>query len=325
MTTPTVVSLFAGLGGSSLGYKLAGFDVRLAVEWDDNAVECYLANHPTTQIYHGDVAKLTSIDALRLAQVQKGELDVLDGSPPCQGFSTAGKRQLHDPRNRLFEEYVRILNVYRPRAFVMENVTGLIKGKMRIVFAEIMRALKNAGYVVTCRVLDASYYGVGQMRKRTIFIGYREDLNVKPTHPIPDQHRTTVFDVLPNIITAPEETNDEYTLPLQEKYVDIWNSLAWGQSADDVDFFGNGWNVIKVDPRKPAPTIPKMSTGTGFGTMLHSTIPRSISITEAKMLQSLPKDYKLFGTFVDRWARIGNSVAPVLMKRIAEQIKQQLM
>jgi DNA (cytosine-5)-methyltransferase 1 len=90
---PTVISTFAGCGGSSLGYKMAGFKELLAVEWDNNAVETFKLNFPSIPVYHGDIAKLTGKKCMELAGIRKGELDVLDGSPPCQGFSTAGKRK----------------------------------------------------------------------------------------------------------------------------------------------------------------------------------------------------------------------------------------
>ena len=130
------MSTFAGCGGSSLGYTLAGGKVRLAVEWDDNAVETYRLNFPDTPIYHGDIAKLSVDECLRLSGLKVGELDIFDGSPPCQGFSTAGRRKLDDSRNQLFREYVRLLQGLQPRAFVMENVAGMVKGKMRLVFVE---------------------------------------------------------------------------------------------------------------------------------------------------------------------------------------------
>jgi DNA (cytosine-5)-methyltransferase 1 len=119
---PTVISLFSGAGGSSLGYSMAGFRELLAVEWDDNAVETFKLNFPDVPVYHGDIAKLSVDECLRLANVKPGELDILDGSPPCQGFSTAGKREFSDSRNQLFNEYVRLLRGLRPRVFVMENV-----------------------------------------------------------------------------------------------------------------------------------------------------------------------------------------------------------
>ena len=142
----TLVSLFAGCGGSSLGYKQAGFDIKLAVEWDTKAADVYKRNFDGTQMFVGDIADLTSEEALEITGLQPGELDVLDGSPPCQGFSTAGHRKFSDSRNRLFEEYVRMIDVFRPKMLVMENVSGLRKGKMKLMFAEMTIALKQAGY-----------------------------------------------------------------------------------------------------------------------------------------------------------------------------------
>lgn len=103
---PTVISTFAGAGGSSLGYSMAGYRELLAVEWDDNAVATFRLNFPDVPIYHGDIARLTVDDVFRLTGLKPGALDVFDGSPPCQGFSTAGKRLLDDPRNQLFRLHV---------------------------------------------------------------------------------------------------------------------------------------------------------------------------------------------------------------------------
>ena len=181
---PTLVSLFAGLGGSSLGYKWADYDIRLAVEWDEGAVDIYRRNFPGANVHHGDITELSGEQALEMAGVVPGELDVLDGSPPCQGFSTAGRREFGDTRNRLFEEYIRLLNVYRPKAFIMENVTGLKKGKMKLAFAEMTKAMKAQGYIVSCRELNAWWWGVPQNRRRLIWIGTREDLGITPSHPV---------------------------------------------------------------------------------------------------------------------------------------------
>ena len=182
---PTVVSLFAGCGGSSLGYKQAGYDVRLAVEWDTGAADVYRRNFPETNVFEGDIADLTAEEALRVTALEPGQLDVLDGSPPCQGFSTAGRRKFSDTRNRLFEEYVRMVEVFKPKMLVMENVSGLRKGKMKLIFAEMTRALKDAGYKVSCRELNAWWYGVPQDRRRLIWVGVREDLAAEPGHPEP--------------------------------------------------------------------------------------------------------------------------------------------
>ncbi len=179
LDAPTVISLFTGGGGSSLGYSMAGYRELLAVEWDDNAVETFKLNFPDVPVYHGDIAKLSVDECTKLADIEPGELDLLDGSPPCQGFSTAGKRILNDPRNQLFREYVRLLRGLKPKVFVMENVSGLVKGKMKLVFAEIMRELKASGYQVKCQLMNAKYFYVPQSRERLIFIGVRNDLGIE--------------------------------------------------------------------------------------------------------------------------------------------------
>ena len=172
---PTVVSTFAGGGGSSLGYHQAGFEELLAVEWDDDAVQTLRDNFPDLPIYHGDIYALSVEECMSLAGIKKGDLDVLDGSPPCQGFSTTGKRNFTDPRNTLFGEFVRLLEGLKPKVFVMENVKGMIKGAMKQIFLQIMAALRGAGYHVEAQVLNAKFYGVPQSRERVIFIGVRKD------------------------------------------------------------------------------------------------------------------------------------------------------
>jgi len=170
---PTVISLFAGCGGSSLGYSMAGYRELLAVEWDENAAATFQLNFPEVPVYKWDIAQLSVADVLARTGLKPGELDVLDGSPPCQGFSTAGKRNLNDSRNQLFREYVRLLQGLQPKAFIMENVSGMVKGKMKLVFAEILRELKGCGYQVSARLMNAMYFNVPQDRARMVFVGSR--------------------------------------------------------------------------------------------------------------------------------------------------------
>jgi len=193
---PTVISTFAGCGGSSLGYSMAGFKELLAVEWDDNAVATFKLNFPDVPVYHGDIAKLSVEDVLQQTGLQVGELDVFDGSPPCQGFSTAGKRDFDDDRNQLFREYVRLLRGLKPKVFVMENVSGMVKGKMKLIFADILRELKASGYRVSARLLNAMYFNVPQSRQRMIFIGVREDLGIEPSHPKAESTQMGIGDAI---------------------------------------------------------------------------------------------------------------------------------
>src|SRR3990167_2625313 len=155
---PTAISLFAGCGGSSLGYSIAGFRELLAVEWDRNAIDTFHLNFPDIEIYTGDICSLTVDKILRITGLKPGELDILDGSPPCQGFSTAGKRQMTDSRNQLFKSFVSLINGLQPKVFVMENVQGQIKGDMKGIFKEIITSLRELNYKVKVKLMNSKYY-----------------------------------------------------------------------------------------------------------------------------------------------------------------------
>lgn len=312
---PTVISTFAGGGGSSLGYSMAGFRELLAVEWDDNAVATFKENFHDVPVYHGDIAKLSVEQVLSMTGLKSGELDVFDGSPPCQGFSTAGKRMIDDPRNQLFREYVRLLRGLQPKAFVMENVSGMVKGKMKLVFVEILKELKASGYKVSAKLLNAMWFGVPQSRERMIFIGVRNDLKAEPSHPKAEQR--------------PVEVNriKEIDLPRMnhsERVDQIWNRLIPGQGADKLpESMGNGFSLVKVNPNKPCPTITKgWTAGTG---LLHWNKKRFLSIPECAQIGSFGLNYIFCGNAEDSIKRIGNSVPPLFMRAIAMHIRKEIL
>lgn len=317
---PTVISTFAGGGGSSLGYSMAGYRELLAVEWDANAVETLRLNFPGMPIYHGDIAKLSVERCLEMAGTSPGELDVLDGSPPCQGFSTAGKRVLDDPRNGLFKEYVRLLRGLNPRAFVMENVSGMVKGKMKLVFVEILRELKASGYKVKARLLNAMYYGVPQSRQRIIFVGVRDDVAGEPGHP----------KAIANPISFGQAITGckiENPPPLQDnRFTRLWNRVPIGGALDDVLGKGsNQNNMVKPDPARPYPTVPKSQTNRGAACMVHFAEKRMISIPEIQRIQGFPDQFRFSGDYFDAWERIGNSVPPLLARAIARHIRSEIL
>ena len=314
----TVISTFAGGGGSSTGYVWAGGKVLLAVEWDANAVETYRLNHPATDVYHGDIAKLSVAECLARTGLQPGELDIFDGSPPCQGFSTAGKRLLDDPRNALFREYVRLLRGLQPKVFVMENVSGLVKGKMKLVFAEILTELKASGYAVSARLLNAKYFGVPQSRERLIFIGVREDLGIAPTHPTPQTKPIPL-----RIALAGVPHGD--VPPLSPKYRRMAPHIKQGECAADHDRGKGFQSITRQWWGRPAYTLTKTNSGSGVGTPLHPLHDRSLSIPEAKRIGSFPDAYQLTGSFTEQWARIGNSVPPRMMQAVAEHIRDRIL
>jgi len=183
VTTHTVISLFAGAGGSSLGYKMVEFKELLAIDWNRNAEETFRLNFPEVPFWNRDIEKIKPQEILDFCQLATGALDILDGSPPCQGFSIAGKRNINDPRNNIFLSFVGLINGLKPRVFVMENVSGMAKGKMKGVFIEIMKSLKVLDYKVKAKILNSMYYSVPQRRERLFFIGVRKDLEKEPVFP----------------------------------------------------------------------------------------------------------------------------------------------
>lgn len=204
-----VISTFSGGGGSSLGYRMAGCTVLGASEFVPAAQDAYRLNaSPSTIIWPDDIRTMSGAEMLRDVGLEPGELDILDGSPPCAAFSTAGKRsagwgqvkKYSDTSQRvddLFYEFARILEEMKPRAFVAENVEGLVKGVSKGYFKAIHKRLVECGYQVKAAVLDASRLGVPQARKRVIFIGIRNDLCRAPKHPEPLPYVYTMRDALP--------------------------------------------------------------------------------------------------------------------------------
>lgn len=288
------ISSFSGCGGSSLGYKLAGFKVLWANEFIPAAQDTYRANHPGTILDTRDIRQIQPQEILDAIGMQPGELDLFDGSPPCASFSTAGKReagwgkvkQYSDTKQRtddLFFEYTRLLQGIQPKVFVAENVSGLVKGTAKGYFLEILAALKDCGYNVKSRLLDAQWLGVPQMRQRIIFVGVRNDLGLEPVHPKPLGYRYSVRDALPWIetVVANRRTSafhgDYFYQPVNAPIATITASGIASDVAGDWTItrrayrdkrgaFGNDGDITN----QPAPTVLSESVGThwivGVGT-----------------------------------------------------------
>lgn len=315
---PTVVSLFAGAGGSSLGYSMAGFRELAAVEWDEHAAAMLARNFPGVRVLHGDIAKVDP----RSLGLSPGDLDVLDGSPPCQGFSTSGRRQIDDPRNSLFREYVRLLRWLQPRALVMENVSGMVRGQMQAVFAEIHAELRSCGYRVTAALLDASYYRVPQRRLRVVFIGIREDLGVEPGHPMPMSAPLTLRAGLrglssPGIVVYPSGSAAKLAPHIRPGKYGKHALKAVGKAPSFFNLHRTRWD-------QPCATIFK-TFGAGITGMLHPDKNRYLSSNELCLAQSWPLAYDWGeSAYKDIHARLGNSVPPLLMRAVASHLRTLL-
>jgi DNA (cytosine-5)-methyltransferase 1 len=181
------IDLFSGCGGMTLGFGWAGFNSVLASDIDENCEKTFATNFPEIPFLCGDLSEFTKEEFDKI--ISKKEIDVIIGGPPCQGFSLANKKRnkvSEDPRNKLFYEFVKTINWYNPKSFVMENVKGLLSMESGQVIKQIQNEFENAGkfgYEVRTKVLKASDYGVPQSRERVIIIGIRKDLELVPEFP----------------------------------------------------------------------------------------------------------------------------------------------
>jgi DNA (cytosine-5)-methyltransferase 1 len=318
---PTVISLFAGCGGSSLGYSMAGFRELLAVEWDDNAVETFKLNFPNVPVYHGDIHDCSVDWILETTGLKPGELDILDGSPPCQGFSTAGKRHITDSRNQLYREYVRILKGLQPKVFVMENVSGMVKGKMKLIFVDIIQELKAAGYKVSARLLNAMYFGVPQSRERMIFIGVREELGIEPSHPVGE---TKLIPIRQAFIGCNSDNPNYLRTGNVNKIISEMKPGEDGSAASQrLTGNKNKWfNMRRLSWELPGFTITKSE---GSSTLVHPEQNRVLNISEFKRIGSYPDDFQFIGKYIEQKMRIGNSVPSLFMRSIANHIRREIL
>ena len=224
-----IIDLFAGCGGLSTGYEMAGFNIPVAIEKDEWASETYKANHPDTNVITADI---TSIDNPK-SLVPKGMIiDGIIGGPPCQGFSLSGKRDPKDPRNSLFMDFIRFIKEIKPKFFMMENVPGILSMKTsagELVKDLIMEEYDKAGYNAQYKILNAAEYGVPQSRTRVIFIGIRKDYKFEPEklHPqgfLFDKDQVTIDDAimdLPLIESGQGSEEQEYTSKPKTDY-QVW-------------------------------------------------------------------------------------------------------
>lgn len=323
-----VASTFSGGGGSSTGYKMAGYRVVWASEFIPAAQDTYRANHPDTILDTRDIRAVTAADILRATGLREGELDLFDGSPPCASFSTAGKREAgwgavknySDTKQRtddLFFEFSRLVRGLRPKVFVAENVSGLVKGTAKGYFKLILADLKAAGYRVEAQVLDAQWLGVPQARQRLIFVGVRDDLGVAPAHPSPLPYRYTVRDALG---LAPLQFEAEAESDISRFAIGReWDKLKPGEQSSK--FF----SLVRPSLDGPSPCVTQLGGNASVAGVTHPTERRKFSIAELRRICGFPDDYVLTGSYTQQWERCGRAVPPVMMAAVAATIRDRVL
>ena len=346
-----VISTFAGGGGSSTGYKLAGGKILCVNEFVEEAQTTYKENYPETPILPGDIKTLNGKDFLDAANVEVGEIDILDGSPPCSAFSMSGavvqggghtkgfgKTKKYSDGKKveniedLFFEFLRVAEQIKPKVIVAENVAGLMMGEAKQYYYKITNTFEKIGYDVSSMVLDSSHYGVPQTRKRVIFIAVRED--VTEAIGLTFMHIASIFpDKFTDAITCGDafsdlEYDEEEVNMLTEKFAKGSHFETASKMPLDPDKVltgcdyhpkGHHFNMKRISRHKPAPTI------TASGGCIHWSEMRKLTLNESQRAMSLPDDFKLTGKWEQRSERMGRMVPPLMMKAVADAVYKNIL
>jgi DNA (cytosine-5)-methyltransferase 1 len=328
-TRLTVVDLFAGAGGATQGLKDAGFAVLAAVEWDSAAAATYRANHPTVDLTEGDISGVDPDALRRRLRLERGELTVLKGCPPCQGYSSIGSGDPADPRNDLVSEVWRFAQSFLPEVVLLENVPGLARdGRLD----KLLRQLRAVGYSAKTYIVDATQFGVPQRRRRLIVVAVRGGTRTLPdslTDLLPDwfaaaglrtagEALASVADVDPGLdaLHRPRQPSSVVAarlaaLPVGGTRFDLPDEhrLACHGRLERRDATVS-YSRIVAD--RPAPTMTTRCTTPACGRFVHPTEARAITLREAAAIQTFPLTYTFDGGVGQIERQIGNAV-PVRM------------
>ncbi len=357
---PAVLDLFAGAGGLGLGLTWAGFRVQAANEYEPVFAATYALNHSETAVVAGDVLDPT-VRAALLAAAQG--VDLVAGGPPCQGFSTVGKKDEDDPRNKLFYAFLEIVGALKPRAVLFENVSGFRRMYGGRAFQALYRGLEDLGYpALHCDILNAVEYGVPQSRQRTFVVAFRENAAFRfpaPTHGEPDKlfrakPPLTLDEALSDLPAVRSgESSDRYRSPPQNDYQAFMRTGA-GETLTEHDGPWHGERLLAVLAQvPPGGTIldvpenlrprscfantyarlwadrPSTTITRNFGTpsssrCIHPRADRGLTTREGARLQSFPDSYQFTGTRIRKNLQIGNAVPPLLARALGQEIFRAL-
>lgn len=344
---PSAIEIFSGCGGLSTGLEKAGFQILSAVEINPVASQTYRQNHPDVHLIVNDVRKVKASFFLKQFCLKRGELDLLAGCSPCQGFSRLrkGKSADNDPRNQLVFEFLRLVKGLLPKTIFMENVPGLINTERgQKVFYPVKKELEKLGYNVDYAVIDTAEYGIPQFRRRFVLLGSRYKRHQiclpKPTHTDPRKISAssqmlpwkTVRQTFKGLPTLQNGGKSEL-LPLHlcslngdtnlKRIQSIphdggsRNSLPQDLVLECHKKYPNGYRDVygRMSWDRPSPTMTGGCTNITKGRFIHPEEDRGISLLEAALLQTFDADYKFIGNFGQISLQIGNAV-PVELARI---------
>lgn len=346
-----VIDLFAGCGGLSKGFMDAGFNVVLGADSNITALKTFSLNHNNAKTIDIDLSKEEAFQIIK-NEIGSQIIDIIIGGPPCQGFSLTGPRLFDDERNKLYLAVFKAVQLFSPKAFVIENVIGmatLYNGKIK---AEILKRFNRLGYNVVCDILSSADFGVPQIRKRLFFVGIKKDIGTFSfPEPILDAGdyvtcreaiddlpaRDNDFGLEADCYTNPPRT--EYQKLMRKNMTTLYNHVATNhtQMVKDVislvpeggnykDLpegvgesrkFNEAWTRYHGD--KPSKTI-----DTGHRNHFHYKYNRVPTVRENARLQSFTDDFIFAGTRTEQYRQVGNAVPPLLGYHIALELKKYL-
>ena len=327
-----VFSCFACGGGSTMGYKLAGYDVIGHNDIDKKMIEVYKANHNPKFSY---LESITTFAKRKDLPKELYELDILDGSPPCSSFSMAGNREKDWGKEKVFREgqelqvldtlffdFIDLAKELKPKVIVAENVKGLLMGEARQYVMKIYKAFDEAGYYCQHFLLNASKMGVPQRRERVFFICLRKDLSSKFLYQADMFTQLPKIEMIFNEKEIPfKEIDDIKTITAETKmcpsYLICWNKCKEGDGFNTVHHKGMLHNSSKLDREKVLPTIAAHRDGGSY----HWKHPRPLTKKENSLAGSFPGDYN-FLNLKSKYI-IGMSVPPIMTAQIASNIYEQ--
>lgn len=337
----TCIDSFCGAGGLGLGLKNAGFKILLSFDIEQKCIDTINANKKYfdhTAIV-ADIADMLNQNLLKKCNLKRGELFLLAGGPPCQGFSIQRRGSDTDIRNELVLKYGQMVEELYPCFFVMENVTGLAGKRGKTILEQLIDNVESIGYDVSVNLLDAQEYNVPQRRKRYVIVGKRKDINTTYIPPAPDTKRITVREAIEFLPEPPLNGQDHPDIPLhrRDKLSELnlkrIQAIKPGQGRDDlpeelladchkIDSSVIGYRNVygRMAWDEVAPTITARFDSFTRGKFGHPDQPRSISLREGAILQTFPVDFIFTGNKVDIARQIGNAVPPVLAECIGKSI-----
>lgn len=321
----TCVSFFCGGGGLDLGLHFADFDIVYANDLESQLCGIIKHNFPRCHCVASDIASVTARDVFETIGTNK--IDLIAGGPPCQAFSILGKREsFDDPRGQLVYEYARIIKEIQPRAFIFENVPGLLtvnKGEDWKTLLEVF--CNETGYHLHYKILNAADYGVPQIRRRVFIVGFRDDVLFEfpiATHSNPAEPGILVGScaswipaklALENVEGLPNQDIRIHSARVHNRYETVPQG---GRDKTD--------HTDRIHPEKPSGTVLVGSRAGGGRPFIHPYIPRHITVREAARLQSFPDWYIFQAPNTWQYRAVGNAVPPLLALKIGEQIKKAL-